>query len=308
MTLTLDSGDEVLTYFGLRTFTLSSYLHPGIPGVPPQENIDRGGGDLPNMPFKLSSADPNLCWANKTAECLSWAYGKPNCGGDGADALCWLKSTVPNPSNNRCRWSGVEPQPPYTAVKPALNNDRIFLAGWLDQSFWPDGIYTAPGDDALKSDLQAVLDYGLNVVRLHQKVNPERWYYWADKLGIVIFQDAVQKYGGATSATVPYFTSDITAMIEGKYNHPCIVQWTIFNEGDCWGVFNVSDMVDYVRSLDDTRLIDTDSGGGANNYRLADVFDIHDYPNPQQPIPSATQYGMIGEYGGLGAFVSGKEW
>ena len=200
MTLTLDSGDEVLTYFGLRTFTLSSYLHPGIPGVPPQENVDRGGGDLPNMPFKLSSADPNLCWAecNKTAECLSWAYGKPNCGGEGPDALCWLKSTVPNPSNNRCRWSGVEPQPPYTAVKPALNNDRIFLAGWLDQSFWPDGIYTAPGDDALKSDLQAVLDYGLNVVRLHQKVNPERWYYWADKLGIVIFQDAVQKYGGAT--------------------------------------------------------------------------------------------------------------
>ena len=201
-----------------------------------------------------------------------------------------------------------------TVKRPFLNGNFTFLAGWLDQSWWPDGQYTAPTDAALAFDIEAVKTVGMNMVRLHQKVNAERWYYAADRVGVVIFQDMVQKYGGAKADLIPYFVADLKAMINGRGNHPCIVQWETFNEGDCWEVFKdapyrVQDIVDLTKKTDRMgRLVDTDSGGGANNLKYADVFDIHDYPNPGDPKPSATQYAMIGEFGGLGAFVKGKEW
>jgi hypothetical protein len=197
-------------------------------------------------------------------------------------------------------------------TKPLLNGDYTFLAGFLDQSWWPDGQYTAPSDEALEYDLTATKMFGLNMIRLHQKVNPERWYYHADRKGLVIFQDMIQKYGHASDATIPYFVDDLKAMIAGRGNHPSIVQWTTFNEGDCWGVFktppyDVQGIVDLAKQLDPTRLVDTDSGGGANNLHIGDVNDIHSYPYPGDPQPS-TQYAMIGEFGGIGAFVAGKEW
>jgi len=182
------------------------------------------------------------------------------------------------------------------------------MAGWLDQSWWPDGQYTAPSDDALMFDLQAVKTFGLNTVRLHQKVNSARWYYHADRLGIIILQDMIQKYGGASSQTVDPFMKDLQAMIQGLHNHPSIIQWTVFNEGDCVGSFDVPKTVSFAKSLDSTRLFDTDSGGPANDLHLADVNDIHSYPYPGDPKPTKTQYGMIGEYGGIGAFVKGHEW
>jgi hypothetical protein len=189
-----------------------------------------------------------------------------------------------------------------------LNGDPLFLAGWLDQSWWPDGQYTAPTDEALAFDLKVVKTFGLNMVRLHQKVNSERWYYYADKLGIVIFQDMIQKYGGATQATVPLFLADLKAMIEGRYNHPSIVQWDAFNEGDCVSQFNVPSVINQIRQLDPSRLLDTNSGGPGNDLHIADVNDVHTYPYPGDPKPSATQYAMLGEFGGIGAFVAGKEW
>jgi beta-galactosidase/beta-glucuronidase len=197
--------------------------------------------------------------------------------------------------------------------QPLLNGKYTFMAGFLDQSWWPDGQYTAPSDEALASDLEATKMFGLNMIRLHQKVNPERWYYHADRLGLVIFQDMVQKYGGANHETVPLFVEDLKAMVLGKKNHPCIVQWTTFNEGDCWNTFkttpyDVKGITEMAKRLDPTRLVDTDSGGGANSFKLADVNDIHDYPWPGNPQPSETQYAMIGEFGGIGAFVKGKEW
>ena len=197
--------------------------------------------------------------------------------------------------------------------RPLLNGNFTFLAGFLDQSWWPDGQYTAPTDEGLAYDIEAVPMFGLNMIRLHQKVNPERWYYHADRLGVVVFQDAVQKYGHASDATIPFFKDDMTAMITGRGNHPCIVQFETFNEGDCWSVFktapnDVAGIVSLAKKLDPTRLIDTDSGGGANNLHIADVNDIHSYPQPGDPQPSSTQYAMIGEFGGIGAFVEGKEW
>ena len=197
--------------------------------------------------------------------------------------------------------------------RPLLNGKFTFLAGFLDQSWWPDGQYTAPTDEALAYDIEAVPLYGLNMIRLHQKVNPERWYYHADRIGVVVFQDMVQKYHGATQETVPFFVEDMKLLISQRGNHPCIVQYETFNEGDCWSVFtqkpyDVSGIVALARQLDPTRLVDTDSGGLANDKHIGDVNDIHSYPYPGDPQPSGTQYAMVGEFGGIGAFVPGKEW
>lgn len=197
--------------------------------------------------------------------------------------------------------------------RPLLNGQFTFLAGFLDQSFWSDGLYTAPTDEALAYDIQTVPRFGLNFIRLHEKVNAERWYYHADTLGVVVFQDMVQKMGGATKELIPLFIGDLKAMIHGRKNHPSIVQWTTFNEKDCWEIFNqapytVQDIVNMSRQLDPTRLVDTDSGGGANDYHVGDVNDIHSYPEPGDPRPSSTQYAMVGEFGGIGNFVEGKEW
>jgi len=204
--------------------------------------------------------------------------------------------------------SGDMGSPAFTARRPLINNQFTFLGGWLDQSYWPDGIYTAPTDEALAFDLKAVKEFGLNTVRLHQKVNSERWYWYADSLGIILLQDMFQKYGGASAATIQPFVVDYFRMIGNEYNHPSIIQWTVFNEFDCVGVFNVPKMVQIAKDLDPSRLYDTNSGGPGNDLHIADVDDIHTYPYPGIPTPSATQYGMLGEYGGVGAFVSGKEW
>jgi beta-galactosidase/beta-glucuronidase len=174
---------------------------------------------------------------------------------------------------------------------------------------------TAPTDEGLRSDIAAVKAFGLNLVRLHQKVNPERWYTWADRLGIIVYQDAVQHFGDNPSLEL--FTSDLVKMIADRYSHPCIVQYDIFNEGDCIKDFLKSapetpaKIVELVRGIDPSRLIDINSGGPANEFNVGDVFDIHDYggylgsrPRPKDPKPTATQYAMIGEFGGLGAFLS----
>lgn len=106
-------------------------------------------------------------------------------------------------------------------------------------------------------------------------------------------------------------------MIKGRGNHPSIVQWETFNEGDCWQVFDkepysVQDMVALAYSIDwQNRPIDTDSGGGANKLPVGQVNDIHSYPYPGSPVSSAfppVKYAMVGEFGGIGAFITGKEW
>ena len=203
-------------------------------------------------------------------------------------------------------------------TRPLLNGRFTFAAGVLDQSWWPDGQYTAPTDDALAYDVQMLSMFGLNMIRLHQKVNPERWYYHTDKAGVLIFQDMPQKLasrGSARAETIPYFIADLRAMIKGRRNHPSVVQWTMFNEDDCIWAFTtpaanpwtVGAVVALAKQLDPTRLVDTLSGGVAgqnsqipNLTSTGDVEDLHSYPYPSNPQPSTTQYAMIGEFGGLG--------
>ncbi len=194
-------------------------------------------------------------------------------------------------------------------LRPTLNGDFTFFSGFLDQSWWPDGEYTAPTDDALRFDLQIVKDLGMNMIRLHQKVTPQRWYWYADSIGVVILQDMVQKYGGATAATVGPFLQELKDMIDNVYNHPSIVQWETFNEGDCVRAFNATAVVEWVQQYDPYRLVDTNSGGPANSLHVGDVNDIHSYPYPGNPAPSATQVAMVGEFGGIGTYVTGQhEW
>ena len=302
------NSDSVGSYFGMREVSLVNFTSPPTPPSGARVGWDNSGGDLPGMPVTLASADYNLCWAlcNQTAACVAWSYGVPNCGGDGAAPVCWLKGATEAWSQNQCRVAGDNGQPGGPALRPAINGNFTFLSGFLDQSWWPDGEYAAPSDDALKFDLQIVKTLGMNVIRLHQKVNPQRWYWWADSLGVVILHDMVQKYGGATAQTVQPFLAEFKALIDNNYNHPSIIQYTAFNEGDCYGVFNVPEVVQWVQAYDTSRLVDTNSGGGANDLHIGNVNDIHSYPYPGSPAPSATQYAMVGEFGGIGTYVTGQ--
>ena len=184
-------------------------------------------------------------------------------------------------------------------TRPALNGAPLIFAGWLDQSFWPDGQFAAPSDDALRSDLQAVKDFGLNAVRLHQKINPQRWYLWADRLGVAVMQDFVQKYGGASPATVDLFLHDAKAAVDALYSHPSVVQWEIFNEDDCWQMFDVVAVHAWLRAYDPYRLIDTQSGpdgrDSMTNRNASDVSDGHSYPAPRLPMSVPGKYHMMGE-------------
>ena len=217
-------------------------------------------------------------------------------------------------TKNTCRVSGTQGMPSGRVAKPVLNGEFVFLAGWLDQSFWPDGIYTAPTDDALAYDLEAVRTFGMNMVRLHQKVNSERWYSRRPHWGC---GDAGrgQKYGHANASTIPFFEHDLVAMIEGRGNHPCIVQWETFNEGDCWAVFDaagpphsVNDTVALARRTDwqIDWLTPTRAAAPTTSRRATSTTST--YPDPGDPTPKGNKYAMIGEFGGIGAFVAGKEW
>jgi hypothetical protein len=151
----------------------------------------------------------------------------------------------------------------------------------------------------------------MNVVRLHQKVNPQRFYYWADVLGVAILQDMPQKYGAPVNATRAAFASDLRAMLGTVYNHPSVVQYTLLNEEDCTDVFTPADvaaLVGWIRDADPSRLIDADSGGVFNALRLGDVNDQHAYPWPAAPAPSAKQYSMDGEFSGMGVWSGGAFW
>ena len=209
----------------------------------------------------------------------------------------------------------------HNVTRPLLNDKFTFLAGWLDQSWWPDGQYTAPTDAALASDVRAVDVFGLNLVRLHMKVNPERWYYHADRAGVVVFQDMVQKIctTHCTPNNLAYYLADLKAMIAGRKNHPSIVQFTLLNEQDMWQLFDTKPydlpgLLQFARGLAPDHWINLESGANAaydasGAGHLGDVVDCHTYPAPTvRPNASGTQYAMLGEFGGVGAFVAGKEW
>jgi hypothetical protein len=140
---------------------------------------------------------------------------------------------------------------------------------------------------------------------VHQKVEVDRFYYYADTLGLIVWQDAVQHFG--SNPSVELFEQDMALMVEQLYNHPSVIQWEIFNEGDCVNSFDVVTVVQQLRALDASRLVDTNSGGPANGV-ASDVLDDHDYPNPRAISPTDFQFAGIGEYGGIGWFPPQQYW
>ncbi len=194
-----------------------------------------------------------------------------------------------------------------------LNNEPYFQFGPLDQGFWPDGLYTAPTDEALRYDIEITKKLGFNLARKHVKVEPDRWYYWCDKLGLLVWQDmpSGDKYIGArqpditrTPESASEFETELQALIEGHANHPCIVMWVPYNEG--WGQWDTPRIVEQIKRLDPSRLVDNASGWADRG--VGDVNDMHKYPGPGSPDPEPNRAVVLGEFGGLGLPVSGHTW
>ncbi len=187
-----------------------------------------------------------------------------------------------------------------------LNNEFVFQMGPLDQGFWPDGIYTAPTDEALKYDLEMIKAFGFNMIRKHIKVEPQRWYYWADKLGLLVWQD-MPSINSYTSMPQPIdqvaYKNELKKMIETHWNSPSIIMWVVFNESQ--GQHNTVDLVNMVENLDPSRLVNQASGGGWHG--VGDVYDWHSYPAPVCP-ESTSQALACGEYGGIGLEIENHTW
>ncbi|MBP5332589.1 MAG: beta-galactosidase [Bacteroidales bacterium] len=204
-----------------------------------------------------------------------------------------------------------------------LNNRAYFQYGPLDQGWWPDGLYTAPTDEALRYDIEKTKEWGWNMIRKHIKVEPARWYYYCDQLGIVVWQD-MPSLGAHMGShwemwkwALPEYDSKMTETAKATYykewgeiiaqlrNHPSIVAWVPFNEA--WSQFDTPKAVEFTRSCDPTRLINSASGG--NSYPVGDIFDSHNYPNPKMKFTSGgLQIDVLGEYGGIGWPVEGHLW
>jgi hypothetical protein len=194
-----------------------------------------------------------------------------------------------------------------------LNNKPIFQVGPLDQGFWPDGLYTAPTDAALKYDIEMTKKLGFNMTRKHVKVEPARWYYWCDKLGLLVWQDMPsgdanpkkdEKEIKRTPESAKQYETELAAMIENLHNHPCIVMWVVFNES--WGQFDTKRITEWTKKTDPTRLVNCASGW--HDMNVGDVRDIHVYPGPGAPPVEKERAGVLGEFGGLGLGVDGHTW
>jgi hypothetical protein len=195
----------------------------------------------------------------------------------------------------------------------ALNGKPYFMVGPLDQGFWPDGLYTAPTDAALKYDIEMTKKLGFNMTRKHVKVEPERWYYWCDKLGLLVWQDMPsgdRSIGekdpdiNRSEESARQFVLELKRMIDGLYNHPCIVMWVVFNEG--WGQFETDSITHLTKKHDPTRLVNSASGWVYR--KLGDVHDIHVYPGPGSPDPEPKRAAVLGEFGGLGLGIDKHTW
>lgn len=193
--------------------------------------------------------------------------------------------------------------------KILLNNKFVFQMGTLDQGYWPDGIYTAPTDEALKWDLEQIKALGFNMVRKHAKVEPARWYYWTDKLGLLVWQDMPQNFNTTfTSEFKTQFEYELQRLVKTHYNYPSIIMWTLFNEG--WGDYDVDRITNWVMGLDPTRLVNAHSGANldaALYCEVGHIKDNHFYPEPGCDY-SATRATVSGEYGGIWYRLAGHEW
>ncbi len=209
-----------------------------------------------------------------------------------------------------------------------LNNEPYFHNGLLDQGYWPDGLYTAPTDEALQCDILTAKESGFNMLRKHIKVEPLRWYYHCDRLGMLVWQDmpcgggryspavaaaplvtgihlrdnAYGLFGRGDEAGRMEFQNELIDMVNHLYNCPCVAMWVIFNEG--WGQFDAKKMTDAVRFIDNTRTIDHASGW--HDQGVGDVKSEHVYFRPYRfRADKKGRAVVLSEFGGYARAIEG---
>ena len=198
-----------------------------------------------------------------------------------------------------------------------LNGKPTFLLATLDQGYWPDGIHTAPTDDALKFDIQKTKDLGFNTIRKHIKVEPARWYYWTDRIGLMVWQDMpalpTDRNDKLSAADKAAFRADVSAIVEQLKGETSIVGWIPFNEG--WGQWSIpaaAELAAQIKQLDPSRLVNARSGANCCDMKgdphAGDVYDVHDYQGPGLPSPDAKRAAIDGEHGGLTLDIPGHVW
>ncbi len=204
-------------------------------------------------------------------------------------------------------------------VRMMLNNKPRFHFGPLDQGWWPDGLYTAPTDEALAFDILKTKELGYNMIRKHVKVEPSRWYYHCDKIGMIVWQDMPSGGNSPRWEMHNYFTGieavrsteseanyrrEWKEIIDLLYSHPSIGVWVPFNEA--WGQFKTQEIVEWTKSYDPSRLVNPASGG--NHYMTGDILDTHHYPHPRLTLMDSSRATVLGEYGGIGFVVNEHLW
>lgn len=205
-------------------------------------------------------------------------------------------------------------------TRTLLNGEFLLHIGLLDQGYWPDGIFTAPTDEALRFDIELAKRAGFNVIRKHIKTEPQRWYYHCDRLGLMVWQDMPNIWepdGPDSLAVRQQFRSEWKEIIDEHISAPCIVTWVPFNEN--WGAFDAKEIAGWTKSYDPSRLVNGNSGYNyAPGYRKAygdpgngDFVDLHNYGAINEnstPRPEEHRASSIGEFGGKGLFVRGHMW
>jgi hypothetical protein len=198
-----------------------------------------------------------------------------------------------------------------------LNNKYIFNHGVLDQGFWPEGLYTAPTAGSMQFDIKAIKEMGFNTIRKHIKVEPDLWYYYADRYGLLVWQDMVNPNQVLPPGAKQAFENQSQEIINQLYNHPSIIMWVVFNER--WGLFDQKRVCDLLRAKDQTRIINGHSGeylyvdnmlrdSSKTPYVGSDVTDVHSYPYPRLSMRITGKAQVCGEYGGTGVAVIGHKW
>ena len=201
-----------------------------------------------------------------------------------------------------------------------LNNKDYFQFGPLDQGWWPDGLYTAPTDEALLFDIKKTKDWGFNMIRKHVKVEPARWYYHCDKEGILVWQDMPSgdhgSYiwdhhvynGGKDNERTPEskanYYREWKEIMDLCISNPSVVVWVPFNEA--WGQFETEKAAEWTKTYDPSRLVNPASGG--NHRPCGDILDLHNYPAPDMFLFDPKRVNVLGEYGGIGLPVENHLW
>ena len=198
-----------------------------------------------------------------------------------------------------------------------LNNKEYYNLGTLDQGFWPEGLYTAPTDEALAFDIKAIKAMGFNTIRKHIKVEPARWYYHADKLGMLVWQDMVNPNQGLPEGAKEAFEKGSAEILEQLHNYPSITTWVLFNEK--WGQYDQERLTKWIKATDPSRIVNGHSGEllyvneilrspSPNAYVAADMTDVHAYPDPMNSIRQEGKAQICGEFGGIGVFIPNHQW